>query len=67
MLLGKRRIFCESSDYSQQLGQGRLASPQEASASLAWQAAMGTTDFALYYSYGLSPRPPQANLRLHAS
>jgi hypothetical protein len=55
MLNGTRRIFTESSDFTEQLNEKRFASVEEASAALAWQAALGVTEFTYYFSYGLCP------------
>ena len=53
MLNGTRRIFSESSDFLEQLNENRVATVPEATATLAWQAALGITDFTYYFSYGL--------------
>lgn len=55
MLSGTRRIFSESSDHSQRTAEGRIATVDEVRASLAWQAALGVTDFTFYFSPGVCP------------
>jgi hypothetical protein len=52
LLNGTRRIFSESSDFVEQMNEKRVASPAEAAAALAWQAALGVTDFTYYFSFG---------------
>ena len=52
LLNGTRRIFSESGDFIEQMNEKRVASQAEAAATLAWQAALGVTDFAHYFSFG---------------
>jgi len=52
LLNGGRRVMTEVSDYSQTVGEGRQqASLDEMRAVAAWQAALGVTEFTLYYGY----------------
>lgn len=53
MLNGTRRVFSEASDHTQRVIHKRKATAAEASASLAWQAALGVTDFTYYFSWGV--------------
>lgn len=55
MLGGQRRVFTESSDHSQRIQQHRLASVDEVRATLAWQAALGVTEFTMYFAHGACP------------
>ncbi|MBM4035920.1 MAG: hypothetical protein FJ291_29625 [Planctomycetes bacterium] len=58
MLTGGRRVMTEVSDFVQtQGGQGPAALP-EMQATAAWQAALGVTDFTLYYR--IADRPAEA-------
>ena len=50
MLNGQRRIFTESSDHFERIAEDRIAAPREIRASLAWQAALGITEFTFYFS-----------------
>lgn len=57
MLNGTRRVMSETSDINQILLEKRLASVAEAENAVAWQAAMGVTDFMFYYTWGGLTRP----------
>jgi len=57
---GGRRVMTEVSDFSQTLGGGSRASLEQMQATAAWQAALGVTEFTLYYDYrGRSAREYQ--------
>ena len=56
LLNGTRRVFSESGDFIEQMNEKRVAAPAEAAATLAWQAALGVTDFAHYFSFGQCPQ-----------
>jgi len=49
MLTGGRRVFTEVSDFSEKMSGTGPASLARMQATAAWQAAMGVTDFTLYY------------------
>jgi hypothetical protein len=55
LLNGDRRVFSESSDINQLINPGQIVAPAQATASMAWQAALGVTDFASYFNFGLCP------------
>jgi len=48
---GGRKVMTEVSDFSQTMGGKGLASLAEMRATAAWQAALGVTEFTLYYNY----------------
>ena len=49
LLLGRRRVMTEVSDFSEKMGGRGPAGLAEMQATAAWQAAWGVTDFTLYY------------------
>ncbi|MBN2312424.1 MAG: hypothetical protein JXM79_00755 [Sedimentisphaerales bacterium] len=49
---GGRKVMTEVSDFSQTMGGKGPASLAEMRATAAWQAALGVTEFTLYYNYG---------------
>jgi len=51
MLNGTRRVMTEVSDFQQRAFEHRLANVEEMQATAAWQAALGVTDFTLYYAW----------------
>ena len=51
LLNGDRRVMTEVSDFSQSMSGKGPASLADMRATAAWQAAMGVTEFALYYNY----------------
>lgn len=54
LLIGRRRVMTEVSDFDQKMADKGPASLDEMKATAAWQAAWGVTDFTLYY--GISDR-----------
>jgi len=58
MLNGTRRIMTEVSDFCQIMNEQRLATVPEAQATAGWQAAMGVTEFTVYYAWGGFPSVP---------
>jgi len=48
---GGRKVMTEVSDFSQVMDNGNAASLEHMQATAAWQAAMGVTEFTLYYDY----------------
>jgi len=48
---GGRKIMTEVSDFSQIMDNGNAASLEHMQATAAWQAALGVTEFTLYYDY----------------
>lgn len=58
MLNGTRRIMTEVSDFMQRMDENRLAEVPAMQATAAWQAALGVTEFTLYYSWDIpDPNP----------
>jgi len=47
---GGRRVMTEVSDFSENMANRGPASPEQMCAAAAWQAAMGVTEFTLYYN-----------------
>ena len=52
ILNGRRKVMTEVNDFSQRMAGKGNASPANMQAVAAWQAAMGVTEFTLYYSRG---------------
>ncbi|MDH4242055.1 MAG: hypothetical protein OEW48_21040, partial [Phycisphaerae bacterium] len=52
ILNGRRKVMTEVSDFSQRMAGKDNASPANMQAVAAWQAALGVTEFTLYYSRG---------------
>ncbi len=52
ILTGKRKVFTEISDHDLKMAEKPCASVDWMSASAAWQAAFGVTEFTLYYNSG---------------
>jgi len=52
ILNGRRKVMTEVSDFSQRMAGKGNASPANMQAVAAWQAALGVTEFTLYYSRG---------------
>ena len=48
---GGRKVMTEVSDFSQIMGSGKAVSLELMQATAAWQAALGVTEFTLYYDY----------------
>jgi len=48
---GGRKVMTEVSDFSQIMDNGNAASLEHMQATAAWQAALGVTEFTLYYDY----------------
>ncbi len=48
---GGRKIMTEVSDFSQIMDNGKAVSLEHMQATAAWQAALGVTEFTLYYDY----------------
>ena len=48
---GGRKVMTEVSDFSQIMGNGKAVSLEHMQATAAWQAALGVTEFTLYYDY----------------
>ena len=48
---GGRKIMTEVSDFSQIMDNGKAVSLEHMQAAAAWQAALGVTEFTLYYDY----------------
>lgn len=48
---GGRKVMTEVSDFSQIMDNGKAASLEHMQATAAWQAALGVTEFTLYYDY----------------
>jgi hypothetical protein len=57
MIEGRRRVMTEVSDFSQTLAGKPPASLAEMQATAAWQAALGVTEFTLYYTRATRPAP----------
>ena len=51
LLNGGRKVMTEVSDFSQTMGGKEPVSLDEMRATAAWQAALGVTEFTLYYNY----------------
>ena len=49
LLNGRRLVMTETSDFAQTMATGRRASLEMMQATAAWQAALGVTEFTLYY------------------
>lgn len=52
ILNGRRKVMTEVSDFSQRMAGKGNASPANMQAVAAWQAALGVTEFTLYYNRG---------------
>ena len=52
---GGRKIMTEVSDFSQIMADGKAVSLEHMQATAAWQAALGVTEFTLYYDYSKRP------------
>jgi hypothetical protein len=48
---GSRKVMTEVSDFSQTMNNGNAVSLEHMQATAAWQAALGVTEFTLYYDY----------------
>jgi len=48
---GGRKVMTEVSDFSQTMANGKAVSLEHMQATAAWQAALGVTEFTLYYDY----------------